>query len=298
MPLRRIVREIAALAEDTFPPSINIHCRIAPELASVAGNATQIDQVLLNLCVNARDAMPNGGELRIEANNLVVDHDTAGQKNIPPGLYVLLTVTDTGHGIAADILERVFEPFFSTKGHEKGTGLGLSTVMGIVKTHGGKVELITKIGQGTTFSVYLPATQRLDAAPPEPARAEIPRGNGETILLVDDESAILEIIRFQLEAYGYKVITATNGADAVALYRQHVSDIAAVVTDVMMPVMDGSKAVLAISELNPGTKIIGMSGLHSDVPNAAAGRAVMSAFLKKPFTTSELLGTLNHLLAA
>jgi two-component system, cell cycle sensor histidine kinase and response regulator CckA len=224
-----------------------------------------------------------------------VDHKTARQKNIPEGLYVLLTVTDTGHGIAADILERVFEPFFSTKGQDKGTGLGLSTVMGIVKTHGGKVEFTTKIGRGTAFSVYLPAAERPDSAPSDPIRPEIPRGNGETILLVDDESAILEILRFQLESYGYRVITANNGADAVELYRGQAPEIAAVVTDVMMPVMDGSKAVRAISQINPGAKIIGMSGLH-DTLNLGVGHPMMGAFLTKPFTTSELLGTLHYLL--
>ena len=249
--LRHLIGEMTKLAEDTFPGSIEIQTRVAPELALVTGNATQLNQVLLNLCVNARDAMPDGGRLQIEAVNFVLDQENARSKELPSGPYVLLTVSDTGHGMAAEVLEKIFEPFFTTKGPGKGTGLGLSTVLGIVKTHRGKVEVSSLPGRGTTISVYLPAASGAAPLSGGPAPAQMPKGDGEFILLVDDESATLEVTRLLLEAYGYNVATATHGAEAVARYREHSAGFNAVITDIMRPVMDGPNTIQALRQIDP-----------------------------------------------
>jgi signal transduction histidine kinase len=155
--LGTLIAEIAKLAGDTFPKAIEIQSKVAPDLLPVNGNSTQLHQVLLNLCINARDAMPNGGRLVIEASSITLDETSLRSRSHAPGKYVLLTVSDTGHGIPADVLAKIFEPFFTTKEMGKGTGLGLSTVVGIVKTHGGFVEVTSEVGQGTLFRVFLPA---------------------------------------------------------------------------------------------------------------------------------------------
>ncbi len=291
--LRHLIAEMTKLAEDTFPRSIEIQTRVAPELSLILGNATQLNQVLLNLCVNARDAMPGGGRLQIEAVNFILDQENARAKKLPTGPYVLLTVSDTGHGMAAEILEKIFEPFFTTKEPGKGTGLGLSTVLGIVKTHRGKVEVSSLPGRGTSISVYLPAAGGVAALSGDATPAQMPKGDGEFVLLVDDESATLEVTRLLLEAYGYNVATAPNGEEAVARYREHHAGFNAVITDMMMPGMDGPNTIKALRQIDPSVRIIGISGLLPGSPLLGADQEQLHAFLKKPFSTTDLLGTLR-----
>ena len=296
--IRHLIRDIVRLAEDTFPRNIEVQTHLAPELALVRGNATQINQILLNLCVNARDAMPDGGTLRIEAANLILDAATAQSKGLMGGMHVRLAVSDTGQGIAAAILDKIFEPFFTTKTQGKGTGLGLSTVLGIVKTHNGKIEVESVPGKGTLINVYLPAASGVMVSADESAVPEIPRGHGESVLLVDDEAAVLEVTRLLLEAYGYNVATAKNGEEAVALYREHRAGFNAVITDMMMPIVDGSATIDLIREIDPSIGIIGVSGLLPESPLMIAGKSKTQAFLKKPFTTTDLLGTLHQVLVS
>jgi two-component system, cell cycle sensor histidine kinase and response regulator CckA len=294
--VRNLIHEIVKLAEDTFPRSIEIQSKVALGLYPVKANATQLHQVLLNLCVNARDAMPNGGILTIEAMNVIVDEKSVRGQQQAPGPYILLTVTDNGHGMPPEVVDKVFDPFFTTKEIGKGTGLGLFTVMGIVKTHGGFVEVSSEVGKGTVFKVYLPATNRAEAQRSEGNPPQMPKGNGEQLLLVDDEIAILEVTKLLLESFNYKVLTAKNGAEAVTLYQQHQAEIKVVITDMMMPVMNGPEAICAMRQINPSVKIIGVSGLGSESMLTKAGQSNVQAFLKKPFPTEDLLAVLHYLL--
>ena len=295
--LSHLIEEMAKLSRDTFPRSIRIETKIPRQLYPIMGNATQLNQVLLNLCVNARDAMPNGGWLRIEAENVTLDEAQASQRRQPAGRYVLLSVIDTGHGMSADIIGKIFEPFFTTKEAGKGTGLGLSTVMGIVKTHDGFVEVSSDPGNGTTFRIYLPATGKdeLGDGGQEPPRP--PAGNGELLLLVDDETAILEVTRALLESFNYKVVTAKDGAEAVETYRRRQEEIKLVITDMMMPVMNGPDAIRAMRQIKPDVKVIGVSGLSSESSLVKANPPLVQAFLKKPFANEDLLAAVHRLLA-
>ena len=291
-----LIHEMIKLAKDTFPRSIQIQSHVPRDLSPVLGNATQLHQVLMNLCVNARDAMPEGGRLSIEAANVNLDDAAARARQQSPGPYVLITISDCGHGMPAEVLNKIFEPFFSTKPPGKGTGLGLSTVMGIVKTHDGFVVVSSEVDKGSTFRVYLPALHDVEASvghhnPPEP-----PRGRGELILLVDDEISILEVTKAALEAFNYRILLARDGTEAVAMYLRHRSEIHAVVTDMMMPKMNGPAAIRALRTIDPSVKIIGVSGLGPEAPLTLAGKSHVEAFLKKPFTTEELLTALHALL--
>ncbi|HEY9858587.1 MAG TPA: ATP-binding protein, partial [Candidatus Obscuribacterales bacterium] len=283
-------------AKETFPKSIEIYTDVPQELWTVSGDATQLHQVLINLCVNARDAMIDGGTLSITAENLVIDDNYARMHlDAQVGPHIAMTVSDTGSGIAPKILDRIFEPFFTTKELGKGTGLGLSTVMGIVKSHGGFIHVTSKPKQGTQFQVFLPATE---STLPQPTveNADLPWGRNEQILVVDDEAAIRDITKTSLEAFGYRVITAHDGIDAIALYAQHKQEISAVLVDIMMPAMDGSTTIRTLQKINPQLKTIAMSGLVTSDKLTAAANAGVKTFLTKPFTAKELLQTLQQLL--
>src|SRR5581483_3743019 len=207
-----LIKEIVKILRETLPKNIEIRADLPADLWAVTGDATQIHQVLMNLCVNARDAMPDGGQVRVGAENVTLDEQyTRMNLDAHPGRYVLMTVADTGSGIPPEIINRIFDPFFTTKEQGKGTGLGLATVIGIVKSHGGFVNVYSEVGNGTKFSVYLPAGESGEAASPGAERQELPFGNGQLILVVDDESAIREITRETLEAFNYRVLTAGDG---------------------------------------------------------------------------------------
>lgn len=293
--IRHLVTEIKKIAEETFPKSIQICTNLSRDLWATCGDATHLHQVLMNLCVNARDAMPNGGTLCIAAENMFMN-ETDAQLHIDAkvGAYVVITVTDTGVGIAPEILDRIFEPFFTTKEVGKGTGLGLSTVIGIIKSHQGFITVASKSGKGTQFKVFLPAVE--EAIEHLEADLDLPAGKGELILVVDDEAPIREIAKNSLKTYNYRVLTANDGVEAIALYAQYRDDIRLVLVDMMMPLMDGANTIRALQKINPQIKIVGSSGLVSSIPAPDIGLTGAQAFLPKPYTAQALLQTIHHLL--
>ena len=290
---KHIINEIKKVAKETFPRNIEIRTDMPRELWTISGDATQLHQVLMNLCVNARDAMSNGGLLRISAENLFIDEYYA-HINIEAriGPYIVITVSDTGTGISSKIMDRIFEPFFTTKEHGKGTGLGLSTALGIVKSHGGFITVYSEVGKGTTFKVYLPAITTNETLKAEERQLELTTGHGELILVVDDENQIREITKKTLETHGYRVITANDGKEAIALYSQHRDEIKVVLMDMMMPVMDGSASIQELHKINPNLKIIAVSGL-AEKDKLVKVDVNVQAFLTKPYTTEKLLKTIS-----
>jgi CheY-like chemotaxis protein len=258
----------------------------------------QLRQAVVNLAVNARDAMPLGGDLTVTASNVTLDDQySATSPEAKPGMYVLLQVTDTGQGIPPEIRDRIFEPFFTTKETGKGTGLGLSTVHAVVKSHEGFITLESELGVGTTFKVFLPADSALRAQETtHPFPADLPRGRDELVLVVDDEASICEITRETLEAFGYRVLTAADGAEAVALYAKRAQDIAVVVTDMMMPVLDGSTTIRVLLRINPAVKIVAVSGLDATENVARAASLGVRDFLAKPYAAKALLEILREVL--
>ncbi|PSB27724.1 hybrid sensor histidine kinase/response regulator [Chlorogloea sp. CCALA 695] len=295
--VQHLILEIEQIAKQTFPKSIEVYTDVPSDLWTVSGNATHLHQVLMNLCVNARDAMPNGGTLSISAENLFIDtHYAQMYLEAQAGNYIVITISDTGMGITPENLERIFEPFFTTKEFGEGTGLGLSTVMGIVKNHGGFVDVTSQVGKGTQFHVFLPAV----SVTPSPPADELgpPKGHGELILVVDDEDPIREITRIMLENFNHQVNTASNGNEALALYGQQKSDIKVVLMDMMMPSMDGATTIHTMQKINPQVKIIAVSGLASNDKVVEAAGFGSKAFLSKPYTAQELLKTINEVLSA
>jgi PAS domain S-box-containing protein len=303
--LRPLINELKGIISETFPRNIRIVSDVPADLWPIAGDPTQIHQVLLNLAVNARDAMPHGGTLTLAAANLTIDAQYAGTsqgsktgrgQEAKAGPHVLLQVTDTGVGIPPEVRERIFEPFFTTKELGHGTGIGLATVHTIVKSHGGFLNVESEVGLGTTFKIFLPADPTLRADKPEPAPAELPRGRDELVLAVDDEFSIRDITKQTLEAFGYRVITANDGAEAVALYAKHVREIAVVLTDMMMPIMDGAATIQVLMRINPAVKIIAASGVDSGDTVAKATNAGVKHFLPKPYTAETLLKLLREVI--
>jgi len=286
--VHHLLLESQAMIEQTFPKSIQIQSDIPSDLWTIAADVTQLHQVFMNLFVNARDAMPNGGTLSITAMNQQLD---AQQVRIHPEAnaeaYVVVSVTDTGVGIPSEILNRIFDPFFTTKEIGKGTGLGLSAVLGIVKSHGGFVDVHSEFGKGSTFKVYLPASQATDLDVPD--ELELLFGHQELILVVDDEMAICQVIKTMLESYDYRVLTAHSGNEAIALFQAHQTDIHSVLLDIMMPGMDGLAILPILQRLKPDIQAIAMSGIYSTEVVVQAEKQGFQRFLPKPFTTKDLL---------
>ncbi len=293
--IKHIISEIREFVRNTFPKSIDIEVGIDRDLPTVYGDATQLHQVLMNLCVNARDAMPNGGTLSINAESIDVDREYAAMNiNAKVGSYIAVTVSDTGIGIPPEALERIFEPFFTTKGQGKGTGLGLSTALGIIKSHDGFINVYSEVGKGSQFKIYLPAVHTAETI--RDSQEEVPIGQGELILIVDDEAVIREISKTSLEEYNYQVLTASDGIEAIAVYVQNKNDISVVIMDIMMPSMDGLNAIYNLQQINPQVKIIAVSGLPSTEKITAAKKAGVKAFLAKPYTSKDLLQKLHELI--
>ncbi len=294
-----LIAEIAQIVNETFPKSIELATSAPKNLWTVNANVNQLHQVLMNLAVNARDAMTDGGKLTINAENTTVDAEYARlHLDATEGSYVLITVTDTGSGIPPEVIDRIFEPFFTTKEVGRGTGLGLSTVIGIIKSHGGFVEVTSnskKITRGTQFKVYLPASDMAVDSIEE--IEEVLHGNGELILVVDDETAILEVTKATLEIYNYKVLTAIDGIKAIATYAQNQENIKAVIMDIMMPAMDGKTAIRTLKQINPELKIIAVSGLIERQEIVAALDGDVTAFMNKPYSNDDLLKMLREVVS-
>jgi PAS domain S-box-containing protein len=290
--VRHILAEIVSVARQTFPKSIEINLNLDSEdLWLVSVDATQIHQVLMNLFVNARDAMSNGGSLTASAENIIINTDLRLSLQLPAGSYILITVTDTGIGMTSEMLEQIFDPFFTTK--ETGTGLGLSTVQGIVKAHGGSIAVESEIGQGTSFKIYLPAIDRREAEIPT-VDEDLYDGKGQLVLVVDDEMAIREITKESLETYNYRVMLANDGIEAIDIYAQNHRSIAIVLVDMMMPNLDTPSIVLALQQINPQVRVVVMSGSYLNL-EAIVQRQNVSAYLTKPFTTAQMLQTLSEI---
>lgn len=280
---KHVLNEVLGLIRETFPKTITLDSPAPRTLRTLQVGATQLSQILLNLCVNARDAMPNGGRLTVRAEN--------GADS------VVFVVADTGEGIPADVLDRMFDPFFTTKEAGKGTGLGLATVKGIVEREGGTIRVETEVGKGTTFYVALPAVA--DEAQTEPTDFEvIPDGEGELILVVDDEVSLLDMTRGVLEAHGYRVLAASGGEEGLALFGKHQSEIALAVVDLHMPLPDGFSVIRSMRDLTPDLRVIAVSGLELSDQGAGADTLGADLFLPKPYSANGLLRNIAGVLKA
>lgn len=292
----RLVREMARIIEETFPKQITLETKVPKDIWMVSGDPTQLHQVLLNLCVNARDAMPGAGTLKLSVENVMLDDQGSELRAEGSGPYVLLRVVDTGAGIPPEVLDRIFDPFFTTKSPEAGTGLGLATVQGIVKGHEGFIRVESVPGKGTEFRVYIPALPNARTGAGAATVANLPRGNGELILVIDDEVNLREVTGRILTRYGYRLLAASEGSEALALFESHRDEVRVVITDMMMPGMDGKATIQALRKACPGLLIIASSGVASQ-PSLDEIKALnVSAFLQKPFSTQILLNTIHQVL--
>jgi PAS domain S-box-containing protein len=291
---RYLVREMEAIVRSTFPKNVHLRVVCEADCKTVLGDATQLQQVLLNLCVNARDAMPQGGMLTLEARNLEID--ATNERAYPEakrGIYVLWRVADSGLGIPAGIIDRVFEPFFSTKGPAVGAGLGLSTVLGVVKSHGGFVNVRSELGKGSTFDVYLPSFEaETIALNPSISKPQF-RGDGETILVVDDENVVREVTRSVLAGLNFRVLTAADGTEALIKVAENRLDIRVVITDLQMPHMDGLGFARVVKRMLPDASIIVASGRLAESDRKQFRLLGINLVLDKPFSQEDLVNMLR-----
>ncbi|HWD90811.1 MAG TPA: PAS domain S-box protein [Verrucomicrobiae bacterium] len=295
---KHLMEEMERIGRETFPRSLHIQTQICKQPWLITGDSTQLQQVLMNLWVNARDAMPQGGTLTARVENVTVGpEDVQSHPKAKLGAYVVISVTDTGTGIAPDLMDKIFDPFFTTKPIGQGTGLGLPTVLGIVESHGGFLHVDSEMGKGTVFKVYLPAV------PAEKERegldtelTSLPRGNGEIVLVVDDEPAIRDIASRILTSHGYRPLTACEGNEALALFEQNRDRVKAIVSDLMMPRMDGPTTIRSMRKIKPDIKTIMITGLGEEGRVAEAKAAGSDLVLSKPFTAEQLLTALKQLL--
>lgn len=300
VPLRvsRLIKEMGYLMSETIPRNIEFSSDVNVKEDTVRADHTQIHQVILNLGVNARDAMPQGGKLSINLTNETLDQTDLPSAASTPGKFLVLSVADTGTGIAPEVLPRIFEPFFTTKPRGVGTGLGLSTVHGIVRGHGGFIRVESEVGVGTTFKVYLPLESQNEDTNKASSSSPFATGEGRLVLVADDEPTIRDSARLVLEASGYKVVTAQNGLEAVTLFRAHQHEVKHVVLDRMMPVMNGESAALIIHQLEPSIPIILATGLLSTGVQTGLSDELKAAcitdVLSKPFTADQLLRRLTR----
>lgn len=297
--LKHILKELISVLRETLPKSINIEFEIDPELWPISADPTQIHQVLMNICINARDAMAAGGTMKIKATNVGIDETYLRiNPDAAPGPHVLIVVEDTGVGIAPDVMKRLFDPFFTTKEIGKGTGLGLSTALMLVKSHGGFLNAYSEEGRGSQFSIYLPATN-VELGSDGAARvAQLPRGSGELVLVVDDEENVREITKATLERFGYRVILAADGKEGAEMFERYIDEVAVVLTDVSMPVMDGPDMAAAIRAIKPGTRVVAMSGLMNADQVGRFESIGIQGILSKPFTPEALLTMLSDAIQA
>jgi PAS domain S-box-containing protein len=293
-----LIKEIARIAQDTFPKTIEVSVKYPQEPWAVEADPTQLHQVLLNLCVNARDAMPDGGEIVMSLENLMIDeHLATMMPGAKPGPYVVIKVSDSGTGIPPEVIDNIFDPFFTTKEIGKGTGLGLSTTLGIVKSHGGFINVYSEVGAGTTFKVFLPAAG--DAQERMKACAEVlpPNGNGELLLVVDDERPIREMAEMILKRHGYRVALAADGTEALAIFARQFDEIKAVITDLIMPYMDGITLIRTLRKIKPEIAILASSGRGDEKRMKELSALNVPTCLIKPYSKIKLLTAVHDLLA-
>jgi PAS domain S-box-containing protein len=298
--IRHLLRDVDKFISGTFPDNITLESDLPLDLWTVRANPTQINQVLLNLCVNARDAMPQGGTLRLRAENCRLAEAAAmAIEGGKPGAFLMIEVADTGTGIAPEVMEHMWEPFVTTKVTGKGTGLGLSMVRGIIKSHQGFIELHTEVGKGTSFRIYLPAVEGTAEDPIRPTAQPLPRGHGEHILVVDDEEPIRDVIATILGQHGYRVTVSADGAEATACFARHAGDIQLVISDFYMPNLSGAVLAKVLKHINPDVRMLMVSGRAA----ASGSRSPLKAgeydgvFLQKPFKPEALLRKVQELLA-
>jgi CheY-like chemotaxis protein len=295
--LDRLIKEMGKIITDVFPKNIKCQVNVGQGTWPVSGLATQLHQVLMNLCVNARDAMPGGGALKLSAKNVQLNQaDISRYPEAAPGDYICVSVEDTGTGINPEQLAKLFQPFFTTKGPGKGTGLGLSTSRNIIRSHGGFITVESQLGHGTTFTFYLPTANAPEGQEAAARASVLPAGSGECILVVDDEEAVLAITKTTLENFGYVVITASSGPEAVAYFADQRDKIMLVISDVAMPFMDGLATAMALRKIRPDVRIIITSGLDGDKDEDTSHRIRAAAFLQKPFTAETLLTQVHDVL--
>lgn len=293
-----LVDDLVTFCRDTLPKSVVADAQVAGELWPVVGDRTQLLQVLMNFVTNARDAMPEGGTITLRARNVELAEEYRAVTSLaPPGRYVAIDVEDHGIGMDAETMSKLFEPFFTTKPQGEGTGLGLPTSMAIARSHGGYIQVYSEPGNGSRFQLHVPASDDATlAVSPELPAVEMPRGTGERILVVDDEAAIRQIVRQTLTAHGYETVEASNGREAVDLIESGGEPIDLVLTDMMMPVMDGAETARYLVEHHPGIRVVAASGLNANGGVARVRELGISHFIAKPFTTDALLRTLREAL--
>lgn len=294
--LNRRIKEVRKMLERTIPKMIDIQLFLGKNLATINADATQIDQVLMNLALKARDAVPDGGTLMMETANIMLHEEYAkAHVDAKPGHHVLLTVTDTGSGMDRETLEHIFEPFYTTKGLGEGTGLGLAMVHGIVKHHGGHIRCYSEPREGTTFKVYFPALISDEEHEETPVRA-MPPGGSETILLVDDEEFILDLGSRILTRAGYTVITASNGEEALEVYKVRRDEIALVVLDLIMPKMGGKECLEGLLSMNSSVKVVIASDYPANRLTQDGIAAGARAFVDKPYDIRQVRSVVRRLL--
>jgi two-component system cell cycle sensor histidine kinase/response regulator CckA len=295
--LNHEVEQAQRLLERTIPKMIGIELHLSGDLGIINGDPVQIEQVMMNLAVNARDAMPDGGRLIFRTERVVLDEGISmTQPGAVPGEYVRLSISDTGHGMAPNVLEHIFEPFYTTKEAGKGTGLGLAMVYGIVKGHGGHIKCSSRVGEGTVFDLYFPIFQMEVSRPREERPEEVIHRGSETILLVDDEESLLDIGKETLKRQGYDVLTANSGEAAIEAYDGEGKTVDLVILDLNMPGMGGLKCLAALRDMNPRARVIIASGYLADDQLRESVRFGASAFVAKPYKLSDLLKAIREVL--
>jgi len=294
--LNHQIQRVESILERTIPKIIRIDMRLADGLSAITADPTQIEQILMNLAVNARDAMPEGGTLILETSNVTLDdgycNTHLGSK---PGEYALLTVSDTGEGMDKITLQHIFEPFFSTKAAGKGTGLGLAMVYGIVKQHEGYITCYSEPGVGTTFKLYFPVTERQEESIVQREERRLPSGS-ETILVVDDEDLVRDLAKRILGRAGYTVLAAANGREALQIYKKKRQGISLIVLDLIMPEMDGKHCLRELLNINPGARVLVASGYSANGPTKEALQGGAKGFVSKPFDMGQLLQAVRKVL--
>jgi signal transduction histidine kinase/CheY-like chemotaxis protein len=296
--LNETVTEIDKMLRRIIGENIDLQTDLAPGLWPTKLDSSQLEQIIVNLAINARDAMPTGGLLALETSNVQIKHQTSDLLGLEPGDYVVLTVVDSGIGMDEETKSHIFEPFFTTKEHGKGTGLGLATVYGIVRQNYGDIKVYSKPGEGSTFEVYLPRATEISATNPSEMPASTMSLGSETVLLVEDSSAVRELVTLTLSAQGYNIVKASNGEEALSLFKNYDGRIDLLLTDIVMPHMGGKELADRIIELDPAIKVIFTSGYTDEAISHYGMLDPEITFLQKPFSPGALVAKVREVLDA